>query len=121
MNIFPEVNLENRGSTSYVHYGSSECINEEYTSTVFSGYLASSPRNETASGFNYLCFPKIATRNTNPMLEGDTSKIAGVKYGLLIDTPVKTIEDESVLRGVVCAVCLVKYRSTTETFLGKSS
>lgn len=117
--VLPSRNLDDTGSTVYTHYGASECVNEEFTSTVFSGYLASSPRNVTGSGYNYLCFPRVNPRNANEELKGDTVLIAGVKYGLLETKPSKINVNNVVLKGVMCSVCLVKQRSNVFTFLGQ--
>lgn len=118
--IFLEDNSEDAGFSVYTHYGASQCSTEEYTSTVLSGYLASSSRNHTGAGYNYVCFPKVTDENPNEKLEGDTSAITGVTYGLLETRPIKIInEDDVVLRGVSCAVCLVKKRTDVFTFLGK--
>lgn len=119
LSFFSEEEPEKRGSSTYTHYGSSTCAEEKYTSTVFPGYLASAPRDTMGSGYNYLCLPKDPVASTDEQVVlNDTSLISGVKYGLLETTPIEINEDNIVLRGVACAVCLVKQRQSVSTFIG---
>ncbi|GFR23075.1 uncharacterized protein TNCT_596431 [Trichonephila clavata] len=110
---------EEKYSSMYTRYGSSECPEERSVVLVHAGYAASSPKNYLGSGFNILCLPrKPGDASDEPTLVQNGSLIAGVKYGELLQKPFNIRDSKIVFNGMVCAVCLM-HAQTVHTFYGR--
>ncbi|XP_035214074.1 uncharacterized protein LOC118187892 [Stegodyphus dumicola] len=119
--VVPKTLLDDPSVSIYMHYGSSDCAAVESASTLYPGYLTSSIRNSTGNGYNYLCLPKSPDENTMKTYTGakNQSFLAGVKYGFMENKPFPFDDEDTMLRGVVCAACLMNETQTVFTFHGQ--
>ena len=99
-------------STTYVHWGSSECPQLPRTSTVYSGKAAGSRFSDRGGGANHLCMP--LTAEYGDFQNGTQFSTRSFLHGIEYETQGSPL-DEVHNHDVPCAVCLV--RSSSETLM----
>ncbi|GBN69357.1 hypothetical protein AVEN_35917-1, partial [Araneus ventricosus] len=93
---------EQKQFSIYTQYGSSKCAENKNTNPIYSGYVASSPKNHLGSGVNLLCLPKNPVdMSSEPTMQRNNSILAGVKYGELKTRPFNFFDNKIVFNGVV--------------------